>query len=46
MNAMGLSFCINTAPNPVSHASISTTNVVEKSGKANTGVETMACFRA
>jgi hypothetical protein len=35
---------INTAPIPVSDASVSMTNTLEKSGKDNTGVDVIASF--
>jgi len=44
-NAIGRPSCINTAPRPDPEASVSTTKVLEKSGKAKTGKVVMANFK-
>ena len=44
-NAIGCVSCDSTAPIPSSLASVSTVNYLQKSGKANAGAETSACFK-
>jgi hypothetical protein len=43
---MGCPSCINTAPIPMLEASVSRTNCLLKSGRANTGADPTACLRA
>lgn len=44
-NAMGWLCCINTAPSPVSQASVSMENGLVKSGSYRTGAGISACLR-